>query len=175
MEIAYQISIYEIIIIITSIIAGGFALFQWRQSYRLKRAELVKEASNKIREDADITAVLYTIDYSEDWYNNDFLEDHQTERQFDKAFAYFNYICYLKKKSIFSNDEFRIFEYRIQRMAQNPSFALYLFNLYHFSKRQGRDISFYYLLNYMKKNKLLCDDFWDVSSKRFQDYHFLNI
>lgn len=173
MELTYEISLYELIIIATSIIAGGFALFQWRQSYRLKRAELVKEASCKIRDDADIASVLYTIDYGEKWYGWDFTYHHDIEAKYDKAFAYFNYICYLRQKGIFSKSEFRIFEYRIQRMSRSESFMDYLFNLYHFAKKMEQDISFYYLLNYMKKNNLLEDDFWNVNSDQYE--HILNI
>ena len=173
MEVVYKISIYELIIIATSIIAGGFALFQWRQSYRLKRAELVKEASCTIRDDKDIASVLYTIDYGEKWYNWDFTYHHDIEAKYDKAFAYFNYICYLRHKGIFSKSEFRIFEYRIQRMSRSESFMDYLFNLYHFSKKMNQDISFYYLLNYMKKKKLLEDDFWDSNASQYE--RILNI
>ena len=173
MKILFEISIYELVIALATVIAGTFALFQWRQSYQLKRAELVKEASCKVREDGDIVSVLYSIDYSEDWYNDAFLTNHEIESKYDKAFAYFDYICYLRFKGIITKDEFRIFEYRIQRMAYNYSFRTYFFNLYHFSVRMGRDISFYYLLNYLKDNKLIEADFWDVNSHKYP--HMLNI
>lgn len=154
---------------------GFIALLQWRNSYKLKRAELMKETSSKIREDKEIANVLYVIDYNnEEWYNNEFFEDnHDYEAKFDRTFAFFDYLCYLKNKRILGNEEFKIFQYRIYRMSCNKSFINYMFNLYHFSKQNNNPISFYHLLTYMKKQKLLEDDFWDVNSKRYEI--FLNI
>ena len=60
MEIISEITLYEILFILISIIGGCFALFQWKQSYKLKRAELIKEAMLKIRDDTDISLVLYS-------------------------------------------------------------------------------------------------------------------
>lgn len=168
-------SVYESIVIVISIIGGGFAFFQWRNSYKLKRAELMKEASSKIREDKEIVDVLYSIDYSdEEWYTDEFFEDnHNCEAKFDRAFAFFDYLCYLKNKRILGNKEFKIFQYRIHRMVCDESFVNYMFNLYHFSQKHNKPVSFYHLLTYMKKHKLLDDDFWDVNSSRYKKY--LNI
>ena len=141
MTIILDITIYELIFLTFTIIGGVFALFQWRQSYKLKRAELLKEALAKIREDKEFAKVLYDIDYGEKWYTYDFINDHSKEQLFDKVFAYFDYLCYLKNKRILGKNEFRIFEYRIHRMVCNDSFLDYLFNLYHFSKRNMSDIS----------------------------------
>lgn len=172
MEIITSVTLYELVVGLGSLLAGGFALFQWRQGNKLKRTELVKEASSKIREDEEIASVLYAIDYGQEWYCEDFLDNHSEEQKFDKAFAYFDIICYLKQKHIISRSEFRIFEYRLQRMAYNESFVNYFYNLYHFSRRNGKDMSFYYLLRYMKKNKLLGADFENEKSDYY--VHLLN-
>lgn len=116
MEIITSVTLYELVVGLGSLLAGGFALFQWRQGNKLKRTELVKEASSKIREDEEIASVLYAIDYGQEWYCEDFLDNHSEEQKFDKAFAYFDIICYLKQKHIISRSEFRIFEYRLQRV-----------------------------------------------------------
>lgn len=175
MDTIFKISVYEFIVIILSVIGGCFALFQWRSSYKLKRAELVKETSSKIREDKEIVNVLYKLDYNdEEWYNAEFFEhNHDYEAKFDRTFAFFDYLCYLKNKKILGNKEFKIFQYRIHRMACNKSFVNYMFNLYHFSEKNNNPISFYHLLTYMKKHKLLDNDFWDVNSKKYKK--FLNI
>lgn len=57
-------------------------------------------------------------------------------------------------------------------MAYNESFVNYFYNLYHFSRRNGKDMSFYYLLRYMKKNKLLGADFENEKSDYY--VHLLN-
>lgn len=88
-------------------------------------------------------------------------------------FALFDYICYMKLKGILGKDEFKIFEYRIQRMSNNTSFVEYFFNLYHFAKLQNTEFSFYHLLKYMKKKGLLDDEFWNVDSDKYEKY--LNI
>ena len=168
MSITYEITIYELLFLIFTVVGGLFALWQWRQSYKLKRAELLKEALAKIRDEKEFARVLYAIDYGENWYNYDFINDHSKEQQFDKVFSYFDYLCYLDNKRILSKSEFRIFEYRIKRMTCNDSCLDYMFNLYHFSKRNETDISFYHLLMYLEKNKLLDDDFWDIRSSKYR-------
>jgi len=167
MNIISEIKLYEVLLILISIVGGFFALFQWKQSYRLKRAELIKEAMLKIRDDTDIALVLYSIDYGDHWYNQEFVENHTIEAQYDKVFAFFDYLCYLYNRKIFGKNEFRIFEYRIKRMQQNSSFRNYLFNLYHFSRKNNTDISFYNLLKYLKKQGLIDKEFWNVDSKKY--------
>lgn len=165
MDINMEITIYELLFLILTSLGGFFALFQWRQSYKLKRAEHLKEAVTKIREDKVFASVLYDIDYGVIWYTHDFVGTHSEEQKFDMVFAYFDYLCYLKNKHILSKSEFRVFDYRIKRMTKNKCFLNYMFNLYHFSKKNMADFSFYHLLAYLRKNKLLNESFWDVNSK----------
>lgn len=164
MKIEFEITIYELLFFIATIMAGIFALFQWRQSYKLERAKLVKEASSNLRDDKDMASALYAIDYGEEWYP---FADHNVEQKFDRVFAFYNYLCYLRKKHILSKEEFRIFEYKIKRMSRNKSSLKYLFYIYHFATKNKTDVSFYHLLEYMKKNELLKDDFWDVTSTKY--------
>lgn len=168
MEITFDITIYELIFLILTTIGGFFALFQWQQGNKIKRAELLKEALTRIRDDEEFASVLYDIDYGVEWYTVAFVNEHTREQKFDKVFAYFDYLCYLKNKHILSKSEFRIFEYRITRMVRNDSFLDYMFNLYHFSKRNQTDMSFHHLLTYLRKNNLLNEDFWDVHSRRYK-------
>lgn len=170
MNVTMSITIYELMIMIISILGSVFALIQWRQSYKLKRAELIKKAIEETRNDQDLVQVMYSIDYGEEWYGYDFIKDHNKEEKFDRAFALFDYICYMKMIKIFGDDEFSIFEYRIQRMAKNKSFLEYFFNLYHFSEKQKTEFSFYHLLKYMRKNHLIDEDFYDKDSSKYKKY-----
>ena len=173
MAVILEITLYELIIIILTIIGGFFALYQWRQLYKLKRSELIKEAIDKTRNNPDVVHVLYSIDYGDKWYGFDFISNHDEELKYDRAFALFDYLCYMRLKGIFGRDEFKIFEYRIQRMASNSSFMEYFFNLYHFSKLQNAEFSFYHLLKYMKKKRLIEQEFWNINSEKYDK--FLNI
>lgn len=65
MILIYEITIYETLFLLLTIIGGFFALLQWRQSNKLKRAELIKESIEKTRDDSDVVQVLYSIDYGE--------------------------------------------------------------------------------------------------------------
>lgn len=168
MNISFDIKIYEFLFLIFTVCGGLFALFQWRKSYKLKRAEYLENALIKIREDKDFAQVLYRIDYGEEWYTPEFIEDHNQEQLFDKVFAYFDFLCYLKHQRILRESEFRIFEYRIARMAANYSFVCYMFNLYHFStKKNNTDISFFYLLTFLLDKGLLPEDFENMQSENY--------
>lgn len=158
---ALKISDYlQIITLITVVLGGCFALLQWNNSEKVRKAVLMKELSQKIREDAEIRSALYVIDYGEeDWFTDSFLEDHETEAKFDKAFALFDYICYLKNHHILNSSEFSIFKYRIARLSRNDSFQRYLYNLYHFAKTNEMECSFHNLIKYMYRNNMLPKDF----------------
>ena len=114
----------------------------------------------------DIEA-LYRIDYGDTWYTRKFLENHDEEEHFDRAFAHIDFICYLYRMGLIDKEEFQIFEYRIRRIAANRSVQDYFFNLFHFAKRNGTQISFPYLLEYLDKNKLLREGFHDKTSLNF--------
>lgn len=167
MKMTFSITIYEALFLLFTIGGGIFALLQWKQKHKLERANFLNAALTKIRDDKEFASVLYAIDYGEQWYTNDFITDHLKEQQFDRVFAYFDYLCYLKDRHILSKKEFQIFEYRIVRMANSDSFMSYMFNLYHFSKRNGTRVSFCHLLMYLKKSKLLEDSFWNVNSSEY--------
>lgn len=173
MEVTTMMSLYEISAIALSMAGGIFALYQWSKANRLKRAEFVKEAYESIRNDDEISQTLYRIDYGEDWYNDKFYENHKDEELFDKTFSYFNYLCYLRATGVIGKQEFQPFKYEIKRMAANRGVKNYFFNLYHFSVKNDTPMSFSYLLDYMKKQKLIGDDFWDRNSENYDVY--LNI
>ena len=150
--------------LILAVIAGFRALAQWKESKRIKRAEYIKELTDKIRTDDDIVKVLGLIEYNLFLYNKDFHGGDELEHQVDKTLSFFSYICYLKKKKILSPDEFRFFDYEVTRIFQNKDIVNYLYNLYHFSQKQNRPISFCYLVEHGLENGLLAKDFTDINA-----------
>jgi len=171
--IKWEITLAELITIILTIIGGGFALYQWIQNSALKRATYYNEAYLKLRDDKDIVSVLYTIDYGiKKWYPFKSEDKDDFERKADKTFACLDYLCYLRKQRLIKEREFRNFEYEVIRIGFNSSSLDYLYNLYHFSKANGTQMSFSYLLDYLKQKKMIDDDFEDSKSKKY--IHYLN-
>ena len=150
--------------LILAVIAGFRALAQWKESKRIKRAEYIKELTDKIRTDDDIVKVLNLIEYNRFRYDWDFHESDELESQVDKTLSFFSYICYLKKQKILSPDEFRFFDYEVTRIFQNKDMVDYLYNLYHFSQKQNRPLSFCYLVEHGLENELLDKDFTDINA-----------
>ena len=144
--------------LILAVIAGFRALAQWKESKRIKRAEYIKELTDKIRTDDDIVEIMGLIEYDRFNYNLEF-HHSELEKQVDKTLSFFSYICYLKKQKILSPDEFRFFDYEVTRIFQNMDMVNYLYNLYHFSQNQNRPISFCYLVEYGLNTGLLDKDF----------------
>lgn len=156
------------------VIGGIFALMQWRKNIKLKRADYIKELTETIRENKDISDVIYMLDYDESWYCEEFHQCGKLERKVDKTLAYFSYILYLRNEKILSKKEFLFFKYDIERILRNEQMQDYFYNLYHFSKTQDALFSFSTLLDYAKDNKLLDGDFEDreahLKNRRYHRY-----
>ena len=150
--------------LIIAVIAGFRAMAQWKESKRIKRAEYIKELTDKVRSDDEIVKALNLIEYDRIKYSLAFHESGELERKVDKTLSFFSYICYLKKQKLLSPDEFRFFDYEVTRIFQNKEIVDYLFNLYHFSKKQKRPISFCYLVEYGLENGLLNENFTDKNA-----------
>ena len=139
-------------------IGGGFIYWQWLKSVKIRRAEFINQIIEKLRFDKELTAITYIVDYQQDWYNNSF-HNSDLECSIDKLFSYVDYICYLKTTRNISDTEFKIFQYEIHRICVSYSSKVYLWNLYHFSKRNNTTCSFQYLIDYGIYCKLFPKDF----------------
>jgi len=147
---------------ITSAVAFAgaiFAIVQWRGSNKLKRAEFLKEITEKLHSDEKISKILYKIEYSEPWYDANF-HGSPFEKEIDTFVAYVNYICYLRNRKIIKNEEFHLLAYEIKRICVNFDMQSYLWNLYNFSKKNEKDCSFQELIDYAKSENI-----FDVDSK----------
>jgi hypothetical protein len=157
-----------IISLVFAAIGGGFIYWQWKRSVKIKRAEFINQILDKLRFDKDLTAVMYVVDYKQDWYNNESFHDSEFECSIDKLFSYIDYICYLQTTRNISNTEFKIFQYEIHRICISDSSRAYLWNLYHFSKKNNTACSFQYLIDYGIEKKLLPKNFKDNKSLYFK-------
>jgi len=140
-------------------IGGCFALYQWRSSIKTKRAEFINQILEKLRFDRELADTMYIVDYDQNWYSREFHGSNELEGAIDKLFSYLDYICYLKDTKNITKTEFNIFRYEIHRVCISISTQSYLWNLYHFSKKNKSACSFQYLINYGINSKLFPKDF----------------
>jgi hypothetical protein len=140
-------------------IGGLFVYQQWKKNLKIKRAEFIYQILEKLRIDKDIPAILYIIDYNQEWYDSSFHDNSELESSIDKTFSYLDYICYLKQTNNITKTEFKIFQYEIHRVCISSSSKKYLWNLYHFSKKNGTPCTFQYLIDYGVDSKILKKDF----------------
>ena len=157
----------DILLFLPGIIGGIFALVQWVKSNTYKRAEFINSLVTTLRNDEEISSIIYMFDYDSEWYTREFhYQRNKLEHDVDKTLAYFSYICYLRKNKIISKKDFIFFEYEIKRIAANYSVQAYFYNLFHFSKKNNCEFTFKYLFDYCYKNKLFtkCIDIKSISN-----------
>ena len=160
--------IISIITVTFAVFGGIFALVQWVNSNRIKRAEFINQIIEKLRFDREMVEVIYMIDYDFNWYNEKFHDsDRDLEYKVDKILSYLSYICYLKSTRNITKKEFEIFKYELNRTCISPCVQDYLWNIYHFSKKNGSSCTFEYLINYGFDEKILDIDFLDNNSKSY--------
>lgn len=151
----------SIISLVFVAISGIFIYYQWGKSVKIKRAEFINQIIEKLRFDKELITAMYIIDHNnQNWYNSSF-HGSEFECSIDKLFSYVDYICYLKNMKNISDTEFKIFQYEIHRICVSHSSKKYLWNLYHFSKKNKTNCSFQYLIDYGISSKLFSKDFKD--------------
>lgn len=164
-------TITEIISILTflSIIVGGiFALHKWNMSMRLKRAEYIQKLFDEIRTNPRIC--FYTLEYDIHWYDENFHNSGDLEKNIDYTLSFFSHICYLYKNRIISAADFDYFKYELARILQNRQFIEYMYNLYHFSTNVKQPISFVDLFEYAHENHCFDTEFWNKDSIAYPCY-----
>lgn len=157
------LTIEQVLSILTlagALIGGLFALYQWQESNKSKRAELIYSIYEKIRFSDSIMATIYMIDYGESWYNDKFHNDNrEMELSIDRLLSILNYICYLKKNRNITDQEFSFLNYTLDRVCSSYDMQAYLWNLYHFSKSNTLKCAFHEVIDYAIKNNLFPEDF----------------
>jgi hypothetical protein len=154
---------FTLISLVFVAIGGIFIYLQWKKSLKIRRTEFINQILEKLRFDKDLPKTMYVIDYNQNWYDNSF-HNSDFECSIDKLFSYVDYICYLKTTGNISTSEFKIFQYEIHRICVSSSSKIYLWNLYHFSKKNNTTCSFQYLINYAIESKLFPEDFKNNTS-----------
>lgn len=147
-----------IISLIFAAIGGIFIFLQWKKSIKNRRAEFIYQILEKLRFDSTLAESMYVVEYNQNWYDESF-HGSDLEKSIDKLFAYLDYICYLKRTENISKKEFNIFKYEIHRVCVSYSTSQYLWNLFHFAKKNNSVCSFQYLIDYGIDFKLFNSNF----------------
>lgn len=157
--------------IVLVVIGGIFAMIQWIASNKIKRAEFINQIINKLRFDKDMVKTIYMVEYDYSWYNQDF-HNRNNEIQFavDKLLVFLSYICYLHSTGNIKKKEFKILQYELNRTCISPCVQSYLWNLYHFAKKNKTVCTFEELIEYGRKVKMINDDFINIKSQHYKKY-----
>ena len=167
----YSISVSDIMAVLTflTVIIGGiFALHKWNMNIKLKRADYIYSLLKDLR--TNERNAFYLFEYDEEWHNLQFHKGGDVEKKVDYTLSFFSYICYLKQQNILSNKEFDCFRYELERVLTNEQFKSYFYNIYHFSTKLNKPISFLHLFTYAKDNGYFDDEFWSNTSTRYPQY-----
>ena len=125
----------SLITLVFAVVGGVFALMQWVNMNKIKRAEFINQIIEKLRFDKEMVETMYMIDYDLTWYNQDFHgTESELEYKVDKILSYLSYICYLESTGNIKKREFGVFKYELNRTCKSPCVQNYLWNIYHFSK-----------------------------------------
>lgn len=145
-------NVVGIITILVSILGFFLACYQLWNGNKVKSAELLRSIIERLRFDEGIVDAFYMIEYGNNWYGFDFHEtDGREERNIDGLLIYLSFVCYLRNKKLIKKSEFSSIEYFYSRVCSDFNVQAYLWNIYQFSKSNGRTCSFEYLIQYMKE------------------------
>lgn len=173
---------FELVSLVTAVIGGAFALYQWTKSNMYKRGDIVESLIKAINDDPDIATIMDICDWNDGFiYNGKFtisraasrsdlvgMDSEELFKKIDRTLAHFSYICYLNSKKALTKKEMVIFNYKIKRLAENIHIANYLFSLYHWSDSLGVQMSYIYLAEYCVKKGYLHKDFKERTSKYYK-------
>ena len=148
----------SIISLIFAATGGVFIFLQWKKSIKNRRAEFIYQILEKLRFDNNLSTTMYTIEYNLNWYDGNF-HNSDLEKSVDILFSYLDYVCYLKTTGNISKTEYNIFQYEIHRVCNSLSSNKYLWNLFHFAKKNNSTCTFQYLIDYGIECELMSKDF----------------
>ena len=161
----------SLITLVFAVVGGVFALMQWVNMNKIKRAEFINQIIEKLRFDKEMVETMYMIDYDLTWYNQDFHgTESELEYKVDKILSYLSYICYLESTGNIKKREFGVFKYELNRTCKSPCVQNYLWNIYHFSIENESLCPFEYLINFGFDEKIIDKEFLNKFSNNFKKY-----
>ena len=153
---------------------GGIALYQWGKQISIRRTEFAYQIIKQLRNNKEIAATHYLIEYGEFHYTEAFHNNHDLEQKIDELLSVLNYACYLLKSRAIGKRDFSIFRYEVVWILRNRDLQAYLWNLHHWSKSNQSPCSFQFLVDYGLREKLFPTDFISTECKSFISRQYLN-
>lgn len=142
-------SIIGIVAAAIAILGIVLTYLQIIQTKKIKRAEFVSDLLKAMRGNTELSQIEYLLDYDIKWYDEKF-HGSPIESNIDNFLSHLNYVCFLRAKKLLSKKEFEIFEYELYRSVTNYDCKCYLWNIYHWSRKNNKKSSFAYLIEYLK-------------------------
>ena len=127
-------TILQCISILAALVGGFSALFQYIRQNKRKRADKLYDIVRSMRSDQDIREVIHSIEKDTFRYDGSFYLS-EIENKTDKTLEHLSYFCYLKSNRLIGDKEFSFLEYEIMTVISNQEIQTYLYNLYHFARR----------------------------------------
>lgn len=145
----------EAIVVTVTLILGFVTYFKNKCS---ERQDNVTKLCNEFITNNDLHDAVHIVEFESNWFGKDFYNGGKdsTEKKIDKLFMFLNHIIYLKNNKRISDEDFKLFEYKIKAVFQNPDTIEYLSFIESFSKIGRRaPSSFQQLIEYGRKNNYL--------------------
>lgn len=155
---------------IAVIISAIVAFVQWKKTKKFHRIEYIQNLRSKMYDDKDIAEVLYMFDYDLPWYSADFHNTKHPQIEVDKTLSFLEYACYLLNKKLIEKEDMFQIKYDIDRAIGNFQVQDYLYNLNHWTKRSGTQISFPNFLQYGQDNGFISKDFEETDNSKYHKY-----
>lgn len=146
--------------------------FQLNDDARIKRTKFINQMILRLYLDQELMDTMHIIEYDDSWYNNSFHNStNGMEARVEEFLSYLSFVCYLKKMRVMHKEEFAMFEDELRRTCSSPSVRAYLWNLYHFAKKQNIKCTYQFLIDYGIKNNLINKKcFMDSTTSAFPKY-----
>ena len=155
--------------IIIALFGAVFGLIQWRESCAIKRCEYNDKLLSELRNNKEFADMRYEFEYDSNWYTEDFHDsENGLEEKFDNYFLFLNYICFLYNTKRIKKNEFRIFEYLVIQVCNNPDAQKYFKFIFHYSKENNAACSFEEIIKFAIKKKIIKKTFLIDAENAYQ-------
>ena len=116
-----------LVALILTVLGGVFALYQWRVSVSVRKAEFFEKVSQNLKYNKDILQFIYLVDYDEFRYDESFHKcDNELQVKADLVLSTLDYQCYLLERRLIGEKEFSANAYILYRVCGNIEIQCYL-------------------------------------------------
>ena len=119
--------VLNFLMLLVTIHSIKFAARQIKQTEKINRASLVKELLMTMHDNAEMRDLFYKIEWSEYRLGEfDFSNNSADEKGLDKLLSFFEIVCGLYERKVFTKADIKLFSYRMRRVAEHPDVQQYL-------------------------------------------------